>query len=257
MGLTSPGPKSCPYLGETVRTDGRTDKFPYTQMGDNMLVAVLNQKGGVGKTTIATNLGAAAQLDGKRTLILDLDSQGSALDWYAARKEGSKLADLATVKVDRALSAPQFQQISAGYEFVVFDGPPRLNEIARSAAIVADVVLIPVQPGPYDLWAASDTLGILDQADSTRADLGRPKVRRLFVINRATSGTVLAREAPEVLGQHAEVASVVLHQRIVFAEAAATGESVLTVDPSGAAAREVLSLYSCLASSTHMRSAAA
>lgn len=212
-----------------------------------LTIAVLNQKGGVGKTTLATNLAAAAWLDRKRTILIDLDRQGSALDWSAARGDGSKLEGIATVKVDKSLAIPRFREITNGYDVVILDGPPRLGDVTRSAAVAADVVLLPIQPGPFDLWAASETLEVLDQADAIRAELGRPFVRRLFVVNRASAKTVLAREAPAALAKKGEVASVTIHQRIVFAEAAATGESVLTTDPDGAASSEIRSLYKALA----------
>ncbi len=208
-----------------------------------LTVAVLNQKGGVGKTTLATNLAAAAHLDGRRALLIDLDRQGSALDWYAARSESSKLAGLVTVKVDRTLSLPQFREVTEGYDFAVLDGPPRLGDLTRSAAVAADVVLIPVQPGPFDLWAVSDTLAVLDEADAIRSELGRRATRRLFVLNRAATGTVLAREAPAALADNGEVVPGAIHQRIAFAEAAAVGESVLTFEPDGPAAAEVRALY--------------
>src|SRR6266545_854620 len=102
-------------------------------------IAVLNQKGGVGKTTLATNLAAASHLKGRRTLLIDMDRQGSALDWSAARLEGSKLAGLAVVKLDKALALPRFREITEGYEVVFLDGPPRLGDITRSAAVAADV----------------------------------------------------------------------------------------------------------------------
>src|SRR5262245_35210299 len=131
-------------------------------------IAVLNQKGGVGKTTLATNLAAAAHLGRKRTLLIDLDEQGSALDWCDARQDGSKLAGLATVKFDRALSLPRYREISAGFDVVVLDGPPRLGTLTRSAAVLADVVVVPVRPGAYDLWAVEETVSTLDEADAIR-----------------------------------------------------------------------------------------
>ncbi len=210
-----------------------------------MIIALLNQKGGVGKTTLALNLASAAHLAGKRTLLVDLDRQGSALDWYAARSERpeSKLAGLVTVKLDRVVSARQFAELGAGYDVLVLDGPARLGELTRSAAIAADLVVIPVQPGPFDLWAGGETLASLDQADAIRAELGRPPVTRTWVVNRASTGTKLARQAPAVLATAGAVAPTVVHQRIAFASSAAIGESVLTTDPDSPAAREVLGLY--------------
>jgi len=212
-----------------------------------LTIAVLNQKGGVGKTTIATNLAAAARLDGRRTLLIDLDRQGSALDWSAARLVGSGLEGLATVKADKALAIQRFREITDGYDVVVLDGPPRLGDVTRSAAVAADVVLVPIQPGPFDLWAASETIDVLNDADAIRAELRRGPARRLFVVNRATMNTVLAREAPAAIATKGEVADVVIHQRIAFAEAAAIGESVLTTDPEGQAADEIRALYKAIA----------
>jgi chromosome partitioning protein len=220
-----------------------------------LVIAVLNQKGGVGKTTIATNLAAAAKLDSRRTILIDLDRQGSSLDWTAARGEGSKLDGLTTVKADKALAVQRFREMTDGYDVVVLDGPPRLGDITRSAAVAADVVLVPVQPGPFDLWAASETLEVLDDADAIRAELKRKPARRLFVVNRAGINTVLGREAPNAIAKKGEVASVVIHQRIGFAEAAAIGESVLTTDPEGPAADEIRALYKSLTKPPRRRAA--
>lgn len=204
-----------------------------------LTIAVLNQKGGVGKSTIATNLAAAAHLNRKRVLVVDLDSQGSALDWYAARREGSDLEGLAVVKADRALSLTRFREIAGTYDVVVLDGPPKLGEMTRSAAVAADVVLIPVQPGPFDLWSAGETQRLLDAADDTRVDLKRRKVRRLFVLNRAHPRALISRDAAVTVAKSGSTAVTVIHQRIAFAEAAAIGESVLTTQPNGPAADEI------------------
>jgi chromosome partitioning protein len=206
-------------------------------------IAVLNQKGGVGKSTLATNLAAAAHLRKKRVLVVDLDSQGSALDWYSARSEGSELDGLAVVKADKVLSLTRFREIAGTYDIVVLDGPPKLGDMTRSAAVAADVVLIPVQPGPFDLWSAGETQKLLDSADETRADLRRGKVRRLYVLNRAHRHANVSRNAVAAVEEAGRLASTVIHQRVVFAEAAAVGESVLTVQPGGPAAEEIRRLY--------------
>jgi len=200
-----------------------------------LTVAVLQQKGGSGKTTLAINLAAAAHLDGRRTLVVDMDRQASAFDWSAAREDGSPLEGLAVVKADRAIALPRFKEIARGYEYVFLDGPPRLGDVTQSAAVAADVALLPIQPGPFDFWAVAETLESLDQADQIREQLGRAPIRRVFVVNRAGSGTRLAREAEEELRKSGGELAGVVHQRIAFPDSASRGESVLTSSAAGAA----------------------
>src|SRR5437667_983107 len=109
------------------------------------MIAVLNQKGGVGKSTISQNLAAAAHLAGKKVLVIDLDKQGTSLDWFASRKDDSKLSGLRVVKADRALSSARLHDLSKGFDIVILDGSPRLSEVARAAAVAADLVLLPIQ----------------------------------------------------------------------------------------------------------------
>jgi chromosome partitioning protein len=184
------------------------------------VVACLCQKGGVGKTTLATNLAACAHLTGQRTLVLDCDKQGSAFDWYSAREDGSRLAGLAVVRADRALSLPKFREMSSGYDVVLVDGPPRLGEVTRAAAVAADVVLIPARPGAFDTWAASETLELLDGADEIREQLGRPPVRRVIVLNGAPPRARTVDFALDALRDAAELATVVIGNRVVYAATA-------------------------------------
>jgi chromosome partitioning protein len=206
-------------------------------------VAVLNQKGGVGKTTLAVNLAAVAHIEKRRTLLVDMDEQGSASEWYAARSDESPLAGLVVVKMDRPLTLAKFRELATGYDFVVLDGPPRLDKVSTSAAVAADVVVMPVSPGPFDLWATSSTLATLDEADAIRAQLDRSPVRRVFVINRAEVGTVLTREMPEALGERGEVLDAVVHQRIAFKTSALDGESVVTMGDGVVATQEIRAVY--------------
>ncbi|MBA3843784.1 MAG: AAA family ATPase [Actinobacteria bacterium] len=193
-----------------------------------LIVAVLQQKGGSGKTTIAINLAAAAHLEGKRALVVDMDRQASAFDWSAARQDGSSLDGLAVVKADKAIALPRFKEIVRGYDVVFLDGPPRLGEITQSAAVAADLALMPIQPGPFDFWAVAETLESLDQADRVREQLGRAPVRRAFVVNRATARSKLAREAEGAVSDAGGVLLGVLHQRLAYPEAAGRGEAVVT-----------------------------
>jgi chromosome partitioning protein len=211
-----------------------------------LTIAVVNQKGGVGKSTLATNLGAAAHLSGKRTILLDLDSQGSALDWFAQRKDGSRLEGLTVARSDKALTLPRFRELTSGYEIALLDGPPRLGDVTRAAAIACDVALIPLRPGAFDWWACSETLDLLDSADAVRTELSRPPARRVFILNAADERTRLARAALEALGQVGELAPVTIAPRVAYAEAATEGESVLTLAPDGPAADEITRLWRAL-----------
>jgi chromosome partitioning protein len=206
-------------------------------------IAVLNQKGGVGKTTLAVNLATAAHLDGRKTLLVDLDRQGSSLDWGAQRREGSKLQGLSVVKVDKALRGPHFRELIDGRDVVIFDGPPRLGEFIRAAAALVDVVLIPIQPSAVDLWAAAETLEDLAQADQIRSELGREPVRRLFVMNRVVKGTLFANEVPKAIGEAGTLAKTSIHQRSAYVRTVAEGESVLTQRLDPQATEEILELY--------------
>jgi chromosome partitioning protein len=205
-------------------------------------IAVVNQKGGVGKSTLATNLAAVAHLKGLRTLIIDLDRQGSAFDWYSQRPEGSQLEGLSVVKADKPLALSRFREISSSYDMVIIDGAAKAGDLTRSAAVAADLVLIPVQPGPFDLWGSAETLEVLESADEIRHELRRPRVRRLFVLNRVVPNTLLAKEAPGSFDSM-PVARTTIQQRTVFARAAALGESVVTFAPTSPAAEEIQRLF--------------
>jgi chromosome partitioning protein len=208
-----------------------------------LTVAVIQQKGGSGKTTLAINLAAAAHLEGRRTLVVDMDRQASAFDWSAARRDGSELEGLAVVKADRAIPLPRFKEISRGYDYVFLDGPPRLGDVTQSAAVAADVAVLPIQPGPFDFWAVAETLESLDTADGIREQLGRKPIRRVFVINRAAKNTKLAREAEDELRRSGGELAGIVHQRIAFPDASSQGESVLTTRGGNLAADDIKRLW--------------
>ena len=100
------------------------------------------------------------------------------------------------MKADRALAFPRFKEIARGYDFVFLDGPPRLGDVTRGAAVATDVAVLPIHPGPFDFWAVAETLESLDVADGIREQLGRPPIRRVFVLNRV-GRTLSWRERPK------------------------------------------------------------
>ncbi|MGP9468740.1 ParA family partition ATPase [Halomonas sp. TP35] len=202
-----------------------------------MIIGVLNQKGGVGKTTLSVNIAAALARTGQRVLLIDADPQGSALDWAAAR-EGDPL--FAVVGLPKPSIHKELSVVGEGYDHIVIDGPPRVTDLARSAIMASDVVLVPVQPSPYDIWAADEVVKLIQEAS-----VFKENIKSFFVINRKIANTAIGRDVREALEAYnlpTLEASVV--QRVVFAEAAAVGKAVYEQDRDGVASQEIEAVVS-------------
>ena len=208
------------------------------------VIAVLNQKGGSGKTTISTHLARALQIGGDSVLLVCSDPQGSARDWAAVRED----QPLPVVGIDRPTIERDLKNISSGRDFVVIDGAPQIADLAVSAIKAANLVLIPVQPSPYDIWAASDLVELVKQ----RIEVTDGRLRAAFVISRLIKGTRLAAEVREALrGYGLPVLSSRISQRVNFPGTAARGLTVMDAEPDGEAAREIFALADEVRPTTH------
>lgn len=198
------------------------------------VIAVLNQKGGSGKTTIATNLAHALKRDGYTVLLIDSDPQGSARDWNEA--SGGNI--IPVVGLDRETLAKDLQAISQGYDWIVIDGAPQIAKLSAAAVKAADLVLIPVQPSPYDIWACADLVDII----AARREVTNGKPKAAFVISRAIKNTKLSGEINQALSDYGlPVLKASTTQRVVYPTTAAEGLTVFS-DPSSDAAREINTL---------------
>lgn len=204
------------------------------------VIAVLNQKGGSGKTTLATHIARGFQLgddshDPQEVVLVDSDPQGSARDWASARTGGGVL----TVGLDRA-RALQSDVRRLRADVAVIDGAPSAADAAAAAVSVADLVLIPVQPSPYDIWAAE---AIVDLVRQRQALSGNGTPRAAFVVNRKVEGSVLGDDVSAAIASYdLPVLSTQVHQRQSYPRTAVSGLTVLDQRSDRVAAAEIRAL---------------
>lgn len=202
------------------------------------VIALLNQKGGAGKTTIATHLAGELAFAGARVALIDADPQASASDWAERRVQRSHARLYGVYGLARDSLHVEVPQLAQNTDFVIIDGPPRSASITRSALLAADLALIPVQPSAYDIWASADMVRLVEEAR-----LYRPQLRAAFVINRRVVGTVLGREARAALAEQPMPAlAAEISQRIVYAESVSAGVLARERDARCLAAQEIARL---------------
>jgi chromosome partitioning protein len=186
-------------------------------------ISLLNQKGGSGKTTLATNIATGLSRAGGRVLLVDTDPQGSARDWRAANESNP----IPVIGLDRPSLASDLKDFSQQYDIVVIDGAPQLKELAASAIRVSDAILMPVQPSPYDIWATADLVELI----KARQEITDGRTQAAFLVSRAIQNTRLSSEVIDALSHYSlPIFKSMTYQRVVYATSASEGLSVYDAD---------------------------
>ncbi|SHF16328.1 chromosome partitioning protein [Kaistia soli DSM 19436] len=200
------------------------------------ILVIAQQKGGSGKTTLAAHLAVAGLhvSGGGRVAILDIDPQGSLGQWYERRER--RLGEGETGLLLRTASGwgakREARILARDHDLVLIDMPPRSDMEARNAIEAADLVAVPVQPTPVDLWATVATLELVEKG-------GPPAI---LIVNRAPARAIAEATLAQLQKLPAPIAAGQLGNRVAFGATMGSGSTVLEAFPHSKAADEVRAL---------------
>jgi len=195
-------------------------------------IAIISQKGGAGKTTLALHLAAAAQDAGRVALIIDTDPQATASQWAAWRQDAPpEVIDSPPPRLAAKVEAAQGQ----GANFIVIDTPPHADSAARAAVEVADLVLIPCRPSAFDLSAIQTTAKLVQ--------LLRKPAFVVFTAGSPNAPRVYQEAGELVEGFGTPPCPIQIPDRAVYRHASGEGRTVMEYEPAGKAADDIRQLY--------------
>ena len=193
------------------------------------IISIINEKGGTGKSTIATNLATALHRQGKRVVLIDADPQGTARDWRAASPEDADLPPV--IAIDR----PQMLTSSLNgvlADIAIIDAPAKAESMAAAIIRAAHVALVVIQPSAADVWASAAAVKLIQ---AKRAIGG--EIEAAFLVNRASGNTNISKTIIEGTWndyEGIEQLTATIGNRVVFANAMAAGLSVLDMTDTAA-----------------------
>ena len=198
-----------------------------------MIISFLNQKGGVGKTTLAVNVAAELARIAPNVLLIDAEKQGSASTWASLRED----TDFKVISLARENMARDAMRLAADHAYTVIDGPPHAESIARSCIIASDLVLMPIEPSGLSTWASDLTVRQVQQAQDFKT------LKCGFVISRKIANTIIGREIRTMAaGLSIPILTSEISQRVAYAESLTMGQTIFEWAPESPAAEEITNL---------------
>lgn len=198
---------------------------------DFMIISFLNQKGGVGKTTLSVNVAGCLARQGHRVLLIDADKQCSATTWASLRED----APFQVVSMARANMARDALKLAQDYTHTIIDGPPHAEEIARSCIVASDFVALPIEPSGLSTWASDLTVRQVKEAQEFK-----PSLKCGFVVSRKIGKTVIGRDIRNMAAESGlPILASEVEQRVAFAEGMTMGQTIFEWAGDSNAAREI------------------
>ncbi len=199
-----------------------------------MIISLVNQKGGVGKSTAAINLAASLTRKNCKLVFIDTDPQGSAVRWHTI--ENNKAFEIK--HHPRPISHQDLNELAWDCDHVLIDAPPANGDITQSILAITDLAIIPLSPSPVDMWSCDKTLKMINEQEKQNTSL-----KSKLLVCRKIPGTKLGREARETMGVFdTDIFETELCQRVAYIEAMNAGVSVMQYAPNSKAALEIENL---------------
>lgn len=198
------------------------------------IISLVNQKGGVGKTTLSINIASYFAKKGHDTLIIDADPQGSVSQWQNI--VNNKTIDV--IHHPEATLHKHAGKLTKRYRYTIIDAPPALGDISQSAMLASNIVIVPVSPSALDLWSGNETVEMVKAARKYNK-----KLKAWLLVSKKIVGTKESHQIRGALKQYkTKVFETEISMRIDYARAITQGLSVLQYKPKSKAADEIRAL---------------
>lgn len=199
-----------------------------------MIISFLNQKGGVGKTTLSINVAAYLAGQGSKVLLIDADKQGSSNTWASLREE----TPFQVISLARENMAKDALKLATEFDYTIIDGPPHAETIARSCIVASDFVVLPIEPSGLSTWASDLTVRQVGDAQVIKENL-----KCGFVVSRKIGKTVIGREIRAMAAETGiPVLKTDIEQRVSYAESLTMGKTIFEWAPTSAASTDIQQL---------------
>ena len=205
-----------------------------------MIIGFVNQKGGCGKTTLATNLACLASINNKKTLLIDADIQGSSMKFRAIRPDNKpqfRAVSILTPTIHKDID-------SFNFDVAFIDSGGRDSKSFRSVITACDKIIVPIQPSQYDIWSSEETFEILDEIRQVK------DIKAGIVLNQLVQNTNISKDIIYLVNEFSKKYNLKKYKtrvfmRVAYKESSSKGLSVVEVKEAKykKAKEEILSLY--------------